>query len=368
MGRGSSSSNEKRSKSRRVKLMEQSGLTDADRRQLRHQQRSLAKKIINNTEAMENPDEEAFSAIRSENNELFDKVAYTREAVLDSENFDMITSRAARQVDRLVQVATYDPIKFSQKLASKCTTKVGSNSSFNWLLLGKEAVVCYNSVPSRVNFLAGPLQADYTPKERKKPVRRAKDASDDEEEERPEDLKTQKKDGDQLSAVETNMKVLSKTLKKRCRQSEKENVAKFEQMEFSNEEERKRAVKRFKRHGSDINAIQYLMNPKSFTQTVENIFHFSFLVKNSKAKIAVDEGGSDIGALPGPVVQPMGEIESTGPPRQAVVAFTMQDWKELCKAYEVEQGDIPNRARSAKYTKQETAVAVAKSSQEEDGE
>lgn len=89
-----------------MKLMEDSGQTDAQRRRLRAAQRSLQKTIVDNGEAMENPTDDTFSKIRDENNDLFEKVKYAREAVLDGENLDMIATHAARQVDSLVQVCT----------------------------------------------------------------------------------------------------------------------------------------------------------------------------------------------------------------------------------------------------------------------
>lgn len=95
-----------RRKDKNMALMEKSGQTDAERRRLRAAQRSLQKTIVDNGEAMENPTDDVFSKIRHENNELFDQVHYTREAVLDGENLDMISNHAARQVDALVQVST----------------------------------------------------------------------------------------------------------------------------------------------------------------------------------------------------------------------------------------------------------------------
>jgi hypothetical protein len=38
---------------------------------------------------------------------LFDRVRYTREAVLDGENLIVIANKAAKQVDRLIQVSQF---------------------------------------------------------------------------------------------------------------------------------------------------------------------------------------------------------------------------------------------------------------------
>jgi hypothetical protein len=96
-----------RRKDKKMALMEKSGQTDAERRCLRAAQRSLQKTIVDNGEAMENPADDTFSKIRLENNDLFDRVHYAREAVLDGENLDLISSHAARQVDALVQVSIH---------------------------------------------------------------------------------------------------------------------------------------------------------------------------------------------------------------------------------------------------------------------
>jgi hypothetical protein len=78
--------------------------TDDERRQLRQGYRDLSKKISEQGEEMEDPDTHVFDRVREENNELFKRVRFTREAVLDGDNMEAISTRASRQVDRLVQV------------------------------------------------------------------------------------------------------------------------------------------------------------------------------------------------------------------------------------------------------------------------
>ena len=97
-------------------LMERSGQTDAERRRLRQAQRSLAKSMMEQAEAMENPEDDAFAAHREQNNKLWGDVHYTREAVLDGENLQMISERAARQVDALVQVRGWRALLYENVL------------------------------------------------------------------------------------------------------------------------------------------------------------------------------------------------------------------------------------------------------------
>ena len=57
----------------------------------------------------------------------------------------------------------------------------------------------------------------------------------------------------------------------------------------------------------------------------QNIFHFSFMVKESKAAIKTwtAEEAEEYGGLPGPVIRPAAEIEKP-PPRQAIVSLNMK--------------------------------------------
>lgn len=98
----------------KLKLMNESGQTDQERRQIRKSQRLLFKTIEEGGETLE------VEQVRKENNEIFKRVLHTREAVLDGENLKLIAERATQQVDRLIQVChwliviAYDCISYSQ--------------------------------------------------------------------------------------------------------------------------------------------------------------------------------------------------------------------------------------------------------------
>lgn len=311
----------------RMKVMENSGQTDAERRSLRQSLRNLHKDIQNKADELEDANSEAFTNMRSKSNALWNQVKYTREAVLDGDNLEFLATRAARQVDKLVEVPRYDAVRFSNKLKQKLST----NGVFDWKKLGAEVGVCFNALPSNVTFLAGPLDADYTPKPRKKQERQKRSSeSDDEEEIKPEDVKNQEKDADKLSAVEQNIQTVSDVLSKK---SNHERKRVQEQTNLDDLEPAKR-----QRIG-EIGAIEYLFNPKSFTQTVENLFHFSFLLKDGRACIyATDDKG--------PMVQPQPQVAEHPPPRQSIISLNMRDWRRLTEAYQVDKSLVPHRTGS----------------------
>jgi len=331
-----------------VKVMQ--GQTDEERRHLREGYRALSKKIASKGEEMEDLRNDIFDQVREENNGLFKEVRFTREAVLDGDNLEAISSRAARQVDRLVQVPRYDPINFTEKLRTKCCKP---NGQFDWLALGIQAGSCFNKTMAQVAFLGGPLEADYTPKERKKSTRRTtQDEEVEAEEEQPEDVKEQAKNGDQLSAVERNILVLRRVLRKKCHETQKRQL---EELNAMPEEEQEPARKRLNDTQGEIDIVQYLFDPKSFTQTIENIFHFSFMVKDGEARMTTrkdgDEPGVKVKVIAGGGAH--GD-EPKGPTKQTITSLNMRDWKRLCQAYNVTKGDIPHRTGS-KHMKQEAS-------------
>lgn len=208
---------------------------------------------------------------------------------------------------------------------------------------------------SQVQFLAGPLEADYTPKERKKSVRRSKtDEVDEAEEEQPEDVKEQSKNADQLSAVERNISALRKVLRKKCHEKQKRQL---EEILNLSEEDQDQARKRLNDTQGEIDAVQYLFNPKSFTQTIENIFHFSFMVKHGEVSMTTRPDGEEPGVKVKMVAhqRDTSNNESKGPTKQTITSLNMRDWRRLCQAYQVSQGDIPHRTGS-KHGKKESST------------
>ena len=240
----------------------------------------------------------------------------------------------------LWQVPRYDPIRLAQNLVKKGSVRTASGSSyFGWRGLGFQVGVCFNALPSNVSFLHGPLDASYQPKERKKPERRARQRAQsegDDEEERPDDVDQREKkesDGNELSAVEQHIRVIHSTLNKRYNEELESASARRDEFierlsqEVGDKRTYEKKMKKFMREAGQVDAVKYLFNPNSFTQTVENIFQFSFLVKNNKAGISTrsqEEAEELGGAGPGPVVQPIPEREDVPAPRQAIVSLTMK--------------------------------------------
>jgi hypothetical protein len=229
----------------------------------------------------------------------------------------------------------------------KCRSSTRSSTFFDWTALGSEAGVCFNAIPSRVSFLNGPLQHGETLQIKLRVQRQRAVEQDTTEEAEPEDVQGgQTKDCDHLSAVEQSMDVLEKVLHKQVRKTYTNHKKRL--LEENGGELPPDVHKRLKKHGLDFCAIKYLFNPTSFTQTVENIFHYSFLIKQGRSQIALREKVSEFGPA-GPVVKYKDLDARRSEDKQCIATLTMQDWRELKAAYQVDTGDVPNRTGSKQH-------------------
>lgn len=198
------------------------------------------------------------------------------------------------------QVPRYDPLKILRRL------KQGLGVA-DWRTLGIESTICYNAVPMS-NFLAGPLDAIVPEREERQRQRRRPHENDNAGEVQ-EMIGEDHQEGneDNLAEAENTRKALRNRLRQRQREGDQQAV----------------------------NGVQFLVNPQSFTQTVENIFHLSFLIKKGESKVTISDSLN---------LEPISRQEMQLQPRptQAICRFTMRDWKRWSE--NVEQGDMPHRA------------------------
>lgn len=104
---------EGRRKRTALELFDDSGLTEEQRRRIRHKQRSLHEKIEGGPEDVDQTKMEFLAKARDENNAIFHSVRFTREAVLDAENAGLIVEKMRLEVDKLRSVSphtSHDPM------------------------------------------------------------------------------------------------------------------------------------------------------------------------------------------------------------------------------------------------------------------
>ena len=161
--------------------------------------------------------------------------------------------------------------------------------TFNWEWLGRQA--CFpNSVrPPVPGFLLGPLSVQK--RFRKQTQRRERlQKRDPRDAVRPEELESKDLEKVEASNLTTLCKNIRVLLAEKMKKGE-DNVLSEVTEDLSTQEVR--AL--MSRHGvADDNGIplfQFVINPKSFGQTVENLFYVSFLIKEGSVGNGFDSDG-----------------------------------------------------------------------------
>ncbi|KAJ3724630.1 Nse4 C-terminal-domain-containing protein [Lentinula raphanica] len=93
-----------------------------------------------------------------------------------------------------------------------------------------------------------------------------------------------------------------------------------------------------------INLFRFVVNPKSFAQSVENMFYLSFLIRDGKVALDTDEEGE-------PTIfccaQPSPEDFADGlRKRQIVFELDVATWKRAIEVFEITEPTIPTRTTS----------------------
>ena len=161
--------------------------------------------------------------------------------------------------------------------------------AFNWEYLGRHACCPFNVRPPVPGFLLGPLSVQK--RVRKASQRREKlQKRDPKDAARPEEL--------QLKDLEQNENSSLKTICERVRaQLGQECDARMQrvQEEAVDDMQDDEVQEMMARHGvaedGSIPLFEFVINPKSFGQTVENLFYISFLIKEGGAGISSDSDG-----------------------------------------------------------------------------
>ena len=186
----------------------------------------------------------------------------------------------------------------------------------------------------------------------KQRVIREEEDIDEVQEEQPMEIQGHApRDSNTLSAVEENIQTVQQTLLQKVKQtydSNKRNIGE----DYGGIECIPKRIKGEMRRNKDVCAVELLFDPTSFTQTVENIYYYSFLVKDGKASLKVrdetflDEKNKFYPLKGGPVANSLSnktKAEPTPQPRQAIVSLTMENWKSMIEAYDVKKSNVEHR-------------------------
>ncbi|KAL5015746.1 hypothetical protein ScPMuIL_005335 [Solemya velum] len=288
---------------------------ESERRQIRQRYRDFIEDMQKTQHDLINPESDAINERLREVDELYKPVRTAREAALDSCALAMIANYGRQKAQALhTEFVKFQPVEFAEKLVnlfgSSGAGDMGNIPFEGWVQMGENIRPYFNRSPA-FHFMAGSFEKEVqkrrpTPKE-------------------PKD----KSSKDEKDTVPTQLRSFEEQQKNEATTAEVERV--LAQLQKYYEESEKNPICFF----------EFILNPHSFGQTIENLFYSSFLIRDGYAKIFIDEDGL-------PVIEPVEKPEEETAHEkqkhhQTVVTLTPQEWKELLKVYEIKTPMIPTR-------------------------
>ncbi|KAI5861083.1 hypothetical protein GGS23DRAFT_598960 [Durotheca rogersii] len=209
----------------------------------------------------------------------------------------------------------------------------------NWEHLGRFGCLPNIRRPAAPGFLLGPLSAEV--KRRKIIKRSAPFRPNNLLETRPEVLNAE----DVQRAEKNDLTAICSKILQRLKQvqDEAQDVVEEAVNRGASDEEAQRLMDR---HGlrdtGGIDLLKFVVNPRSFGQTVENMFYVSFLIRDGRIKIDFDENKL-------PTLHPADREDETGSTKhraqkqQAVLSIDMKTWRDIIDAFHITEPIIEHR-------------------------
>lgn len=291
-----------------------------ERRKVQKGLRDLLRDVTENTEEYMQSDSHGLHETILKADELSKKLRQTTEATIDSRLLVSTTDLSYRKTLRLTQGSLSHGIDVDE-FVSKCITymrqgrgimddeapelsstqrqrraprgrqadeedDVGDEGDMmNWPHLGRFACMPYSRRPALPGFLLGPLSVEK--KARKITKRSAPFRPNNLTETRPEVLNVE-----DMAKRENDLTATCGKILQQLHQIQAETQATVAEMiddDMDDDEKTKIMHQHGLRNTGGIDLMRFVVNPKSFGQTVENMFYVSFLIRDGRVEIDYDD-------------------------------------------------------------------------------
>ncbi|KAK8102826.1 hypothetical protein PG984_015972 [Apiospora sp. TS-2023a] len=211
---------------------------------------------------------------------------------------------------------------------------------FNWEHLGRFASCTQARRPATPGFLLGPLSVEK--KIRKVVKRSAPFRPGNLQEVRPEVLNAediqQNENGDLAGICKTVLERLIYV--EQTAQEEAQNAFDANEDEMMAEIMHRNGL----RANGGIDLLRFVVNPKSFGQTVENMFYVSFLIRDAKIKLEYDDDGfATLVPIDTEEVEQNAGRQTARQRQQAVFHLDMDVWRDIVEVYNIREPLIEHR-------------------------
>ncbi|KAL2010306.1 hypothetical protein VTN00DRAFT_6113 [Thermoascus crustaceus] len=214
--------------------------------------------------------------------------------------------------------------------------------ALNWDWLGRAACFRHNARPSVSGFLLGPLSVQK--RVRQQTQRRARERIDPSQAVRPQELQEEDLDKQETSDLTTLCTAINKLLRK-TQQDGQETVNRvLSQYEGEVTEELVQEVMDKYNVADDggVPLFRFCINPRSFGQSVENLFYVSFLVRDGTVGISMDS--RQLPTLQAARPYAPNEAQRRGIQKhQSVFSLDFETWRDLIETFNITESIIPHR-------------------------
>ncbi|KAF8345941.1 Nse4 C-terminal-domain-containing protein [Amanita rubescens] len=292
-----------------------------EKREVRQNYRNLAKVIDEHQANLNDNSAEVLAKHITHADELFLRVKGPQEAALDSALLLKASSMGAQKARAMKSGSgNFDIDEFVSKLITymggrrtledqdpdDSDVEQDGDAPLDWERIGRKALAKSHRAPVP-SFMLGPLSLEQ---KKRTTGKRSKLEKNKEDEKKPQELK---EEDITRSQNETTKNVL------------------FLSSILENED-------------GPINLFKLIVNPKDFAQSVENMFYLSFLIRDAKVALEINENGEPVVYM---CEQPNDQDYADGlKKRQMVMEFDMTTWRRAIEVFNITESKIPQRPPS----------------------
>jgi len=294
--------------------MENEEELEAIRAETRAGYRKLMDEIAYNEESLVNIENHELLNHMESNQVLFTNVAAPQEAVMDAQLLKHLSRLCRQQAEQMsANIAQFRPEEYAERLIASMRGEGGQKLvRRKWIMLGQQAKLRFKRSPF-LTYMNGALDTiPPPPKEKKTKDPKSRQAT------KVSDLK------------ETTATVLAEAEKSE-NQTEQMVTHVF-----------KCLIARYREAGKKaINYFQFVLDPHCFGTSIENIFHVSFLVKEGKAAISIDQETKLPFIIP---KSSKNKSDNEEGKNQVVMNMSMGDWQKLVRNHGIQVAMIDSPA------------------------
>jgi len=290
---------------------------EAERRKIREGYRNFMDALNENKEQLIDPSnkDDLLTQKLSKVDSMFKKVKMTREGALDSASLVRLADLSKMKAQALkTDFITFNAADFCDKVrmtvAGDADGAAGELSPQQWIHLGHAVQPFFHRTPV-LTFMCGSFERGEVCLRRSRPKEKEKE---------------KEKESAKQSTKPIQLSSLDETDRGEPTTAQVDHLLNTLWSIYEDQ------------GGNPICFFEFVTNPHSFGQTVENIFYASFLVRDGHAQIMLDEDQL-------PVIVPIQKDEmEKGKDRvqkhQVVISITQDEWKSIVNTFEIEEALI----------------------------